>query len=64
MKTHCPNCKKWLEDKCLCPCGWEPKIPGLNAPMTSGQKWALTFAIVAALANLIFFIILWLSRHE
>lgn len=29
------------------------KIPGLNAPMTSGQKWAIVYMIAAAAMNLI-----------
>jgi hypothetical protein len=29
------------------------KIPGLNAPMTGDQKWALAFMVVAAAMNLI-----------
>jgi hypothetical protein len=29
------------------------KIPGLNAPMTSGQKWSLFFVFVVAGMNLL-----------
>lgn len=29
------------------------KIPGLNAPMTSGQKWALFFMFVVMGMNLL-----------
>jgi hypothetical protein len=39
-------------------------IPGLNAPMSSGQKWSLFFMVVVGAANLLAFILLITGRLD
>jgi hypothetical protein len=38
------------------------RIPGLNAPMTSGQKWSIVFVVVVLAMNLLALYLLMTGR--